>query len=694
MSAQTGLNAEASNNSGNSSSTHGPFPILSFGGETMDRNQFFNHPSMYQPAFTGIIPSTSSSTAGTWLANLKLHILSHRHADGTPCSNVLEHAVNADSEEDPSFVAAHTKLIQHILQPEKDKCTRLETELESLRRDRDRIQKLYDEAKVHIVTPPPSSSVAGSKRKPDHQDNPDRRRPPPTQKPRSSASSRMPYELVSYSSLGPAPFPSTAAMYTLCQHIKFRPGNDLSQLQFTFSDVGGLVPSPYIVNCARMRNEPDILSFPAGSMTGNQTPPDRLSELADLIELSGNEGNLVSLSRIRDSMGLAQILNEVISGCHLPTVLLPSPYHRLLSVNPDPNWSTFTRFWSPRDCINTPTDNEESWNDAPTAIPAIRTPGPTSTDCEHALFIFVHYDNKGHMGIIITNGGTIDLDSVVAYRIFTGTLPANRQDSIDYRVSFVRVAAWPGLYEHVLRVKNIAVNIDGHVTRCPPDLMRDTVGVVRHLADCGISVSRMNTMQHWALQYCIDTQQATHLPTHRREEYAHIYKFARLRSLFFPIPSLRPERTFTIPLHISRQSVLEYRRRHTVYGLLKSQGRLTEGYRLPTTPVPLYPSTALPLDITKLNIDRAPESDIASNTTVSSSPNLGTSTVASSSIDTQNAASNTITTGSSESSAQATQGSSAGRTTPAPQTGDQDVTMHDSNSSLNGILPGYGAMEH
>ncbi|KAF9256622.1 hypothetical protein L218DRAFT_1007171 [Marasmius fiardii PR-910] len=152
MSAQTGFNVEAPNNSGNSSSTHGPFPILSFGappsngenshptnvgtqfsgGETMDRNQFFNHPLMYQPAFTGIIPSTLSSTAGTWLANLKLHILSHQHANGTPCSNVLEHAVNADSEEDPSFIAAHTKLIQHILQPEKDKHTRLETELESL----------------------------------------------------------------------------------------------------------------------------------------------------------------------------------------------------------------------------------------------------------------------------------------------------------------------------------------------------------------------------------------------------------------------------------------------------------------------------------------------------------------------------------------------------------------------------------
>ena len=133
---------------GNPVHTHGPFPIMAFGAnngtqissQTNDGmqfsggenfgNSFANPPSMFSAS---MIPhSTPASSSGTWLANLKLAILSHKHYDGTPCFNVLEHAALADSEEDTSFIQAHSKLIQHICAPKRARCQTLETEKATL----------------------------------------------------------------------------------------------------------------------------------------------------------------------------------------------------------------------------------------------------------------------------------------------------------------------------------------------------------------------------------------------------------------------------------------------------------------------------------------------------------------------------------------------------------------------------------
>ncbi|KAL0566693.1 hypothetical protein V5O48_015312, partial [Marasmius crinis-equi] len=280
------LNLGNVNPSGNSVHTHGPFPILSFGasatnnfspptndglrfsgGENTVGNNFLNTPSMFNVPMNAI-SSSSSSSGGTWLANLKLAILTHKHADGTACSNVLEHAAIADSEEDPSFLAAHTKLIQHLISTEKERADKLEAENRYLRRENATLNSRRNEAPTQRDS---RTYNTGNKRKPDSQDTPDRRPPPPQSSSRSNVPEPFPSP-PSYNTLGSQAFPGRSTSTVLFQHAQFRPGFALSDCQVAWKEYGWLDIPDSMHDHADSNTLPDILAF-EGEPSGSQVFP-------------------------------------------------------------------------------------------------------------------------------------------------------------------------------------------------------------------------------------------------------------------------------------------------------------------------------------------------------------------------------------------------------------------------------------
>ncbi|KAF9256131.1 hypothetical protein L218DRAFT_1007749 [Marasmius fiardii PR-910] len=612
--------SHALNGSGNPVHTHGPFPIMSYGansvtdtgpqtnsgmcfsGENLGNN-YTSTPSLFSVPINGPNHSVSSPTSGTWLANLKLAILTHKHADGTPCSNVLEHAAIADSEEDKSFSAAHTRLVQHILAPERQHCMKLEAEntdlLATVRDLRNQLRRRGDELDARHNS---RSSIVGNKRKMESNDSPNRRPTPPNPPTATGSRDRDHFPIPpSYVNLGSEPYPGRQTATLLYQHANYRPGFNSAGVLATWNVSGWLDVPSYITKHASLRTLPEIISF-SGNACGSQLLPANDAELSALVSQSNEPGNFRALFRLRDSMGLGLILEGLNRELCISTTPIPSIIPKLLRTSPTPYWSSFTRYIDVND-VKMDTDAADHWNSSPCIIPTVRTPNSRTSDEDYALFTWVHYDNLGHLGIILTDDGHIQLDSVRGHRILSSITPARCTGIHEFRREFVRLVSWPGLYSSILKNKGISVNPSGHISRCPTELSRDVEGIARHLANCNVTETTVNHLFHWGMQYCLDVQDLLSIPESHRHELATIYKYGRIRSLFFPIHTDHLSDTYIKPSHINPYQVMEYRRRQFVHARWKDTNSLpSPDFKVLVHHVPRASPSAIPVSVAGLSL--------------------------------------------------------------------------------------------
>ncbi|KAL0067302.1 hypothetical protein AAF712_005528 [Marasmius tenuissimus] len=612
-----------------------PFPILSCGGENPGGNSFGNPINfMQQP----IAPSSG----GTWLANLKLAVISHKHADGSPCFNVLEHAVQADSEEDMSFTAAYNKLVDHFTAPEVAKRVELEKKLAAVTEERDNLardaQNRADDATQA------SRPLSGTKRKSEQDPASSHRRPPPPRASNTRTASPLPSP-PSYSTLGSEPYPNHATALAIYQHSRFRPGLEESP-DFEWNPTGFITASPYIQECARNQRLPDVLPF-MGSSRGNQLPPATPHLAERLISQAHTTGKLHYLLRLRDSMGLAQVLTTLKTTLRTDSLELAASFEPLISANPHPEWSTFTRFHFVDSTVQ-PSDSIANWSDGNSSkVPSVRTPGSRSTDDQYALFVWLHYESRGHMGIILTNSGYISLDSIMAHRVLHKMAPKEHRET--FRRESIRLVTWPGLYHQQLQVLGLEVNPAGTIKRCPAPLTTTLAGVVQHFADCGVTIAMVDLI---AIPH-----------PQQRNSFAQLYKFGRIRSLFYSIHSLRSERIYSVPDHIDRAEVLEYRRRQFLIGHWKKQPGADPDMKVPTIRIPTSPPQTVSVPVEQLHIS-----------------NSGNTSPSSQSLPSANSGSDEPTTV--EASTDVTPPSTSGATDASPQlVTDQDENMDKVDAS-------------
>ncbi|KAJ8096199.1 hypothetical protein PM082_000107 [Marasmius tenuissimus] len=645
-----------------------PFPILSCGGENPGGNSFGNPINfMQQP----IAPSSG----GTWLANLKLAVISHKHADGSPCFNVLEHAVQADSEEDMSFTAAYNKLVDHFTAPEVAKHVELEKKLAAVTEERDNLardaQNRADDATQA------SRPLSGTKRKSEQDPASSHRRPPPPRASNTRTASPLPSP-PSYSTLGSEPYPNHATALAIYQHSRFRPGLEESP-DFEWNPTGFITASPYIQECARNQRLPDVLPF-MGSSRGNQLPPATPHLAERLISQAHTTGKLHYLLRLRDSMGLAQVLTTLKTTLRTDSLELAASFEPLISANPHPEWSTFTRFHFVDSTVQ-PSDSIANWSDGNSSkVPSVRTPGSRSTDDQYALFVWLHYESRGHMGIILTNSGYISLDSIMAHRVLHKMAPKEHRET--FRRESIRLVTWPGLYHQQLQVLGLEVNPAGTIKRCPAPLTTTLAGVVQHFADCGVTIAMVDRMFHYGAQFCLDMQSSPFHTPEQRNSFAQLYKFGRIRSLFYSIHSLRSERIYSVPDHIDRAEVLEYRRRQFLIGHWKKQPGADPDMKVPTIRIPTSPPQTVSVPVEQLHISNSgntsPSSQSLPSANSGSDEPSTVTTISISGPDTQSSGSSATV----EASTDVTPPSTSGATDASPQlVTDQDENMDKVDAS-------------
>ncbi|KAF9257676.1 hypothetical protein L218DRAFT_1005918 [Marasmius fiardii PR-910] len=604
-------------NDGNNVHTHGPFPIMAFGvpstsfmmpstncvrsegGENQGIN-FQNPQAMFSGAMFPPVPPSSS---GTWLANLKLAILSHKHTDATPCFHVLEHAAIADSEEDPSFIQAHTRLVQHLSAPERARRESLEKENAALTAQNTSLAAENTSLKQQIAVMhthrdgKPNTNQSTNKRKPNSLESPDRRPPPPI--PDRDEPEVIPSP-PSYNDLGSEPYPSRDIATILYQHIHFRPGFDLAGSVAIWKEAGTLEIPHYIRDHLRYRTLPSILPF-SGTPLGSQSLPEDSNALATLVARAHTPGNFRTLLRLRDAIGLALVLNGIGREIHA-SVPIPSIISSTAKANPFPEWVEHTRFLLPEDAVRE-FDTAETWDLDPCRIPALRAPNVGSSDEDYALFVFVHYNNPGHLGILVTDSGFVLLDSIMAYRVVASLTPPKRNGVHEFRREFVRLVTRPSLYSELLKTLRISVVPTEKLSACPVNLSKDVLGIARHLANCGVSSTKVANMFHWGMQFCLDIQGLTTVEASRRREFAEIYKYARIRSLFFPIYRPKDDRTYSIPSHIKPSEILEYRRRHFVWDHWRTTNTLpSPDFRISVKHYSRYPPKSVPISVQPLSL--------------------------------------------------------------------------------------------
>ncbi|KAK1227978.1 hypothetical protein PQX77_009025 [Marasmius sp. AFHP31] len=339
----------------------------------------------------------------------------------------------------------------------------------------------------------PRSFVVGNKRKLDSNNSPNCRPTPPT--PPTASQDRDPFPLPpSYVNLGSEPYPGRQTATLLYQHANYQPGFDSAGVLATWNSSGWLDVPSYITKHASLCTLPEIILF-SRTACGSQLLPDSDAELSALVSQSNEPGNFRALFCLRDSMGFRLILQGLNRELCTSTTPIPSIIPKLLRTSLTPYWSSFTRYIDINN-VKMDTDAADRWNPSPCIIPTIHTPNSRTSNEDYTLFTWVHYDNLGHLGIILTDDGHVQLDSVRGHRILSAITPARRTGIHKFRREFVRLASWPGLYSAILKEKGILVNPSGHISRCLTELSRDVEGIARHLANCNVTKVTVNHLFH------------------------------------------------------------------------------------------------------------------------------------------------------------------------------------------------------
>ncbi|KAK7444297.1 hypothetical protein VKT23_015309 [Stygiomarasmius scandens] len=527
---------------------------------------------------------------GTWSVNSKLNVIIHNHADGTPCSDILQHTALAHATEDNSYIEAQKTLANHFTKPILRELETAKAEIESQRHRRRKVEDELDTLRASLENSR-RSLPHSSKRKINDSDrmDVDNDIPPPK---KVHQSRLVP---IGYHTIGQSPFPNIEQLYTCIQYGRFRLGFSHMDLDFTWSaETGLIVATADIIEHVKRKKLPraveiDVNRYP---LEGSQSLPRSLEGIEKLVEAANQRGNLTGLYRFREAHGLALLLDYLTRESR--TSLFIGDEREIIKKSVYPQWAVFTTFINPEEHTQD-NDGFAEWEKTPSRVPALPPANTSTPDDKFANYVFVHYEPRSHAGIIMTDSGFVDLDTIAANRTFTAMVPQDHDLISIFKVRFVELVAKPGLYEHILRSQNIRIDTSGSVAPCARTDIDSLITLAKHFAHCGITLTKTNSMLRWAWQYCIDIQSLSTVNRDIALRYARVFQVSRYRSLFYPIAPANPSHIYSIPEHWDRAEILEYRRRSFVYRALRDSGLATKR-QIPKIPVPVDPPLKADVD--------------------------------------------------------------------------------------------------
>ncbi|KAF9256287.1 hypothetical protein L218DRAFT_1007542 [Marasmius fiardii PR-910] len=190
-----------------------------------------------------------------------------------------------------------------------------------------------------------------------------------------------------------------------------------------------------------------------------------------------------------------------------------------------------------------------------------------------AEWMFIHGELTVILSIVFSDSGFYDTECIRAYQILsflTPTCTANERENYDtFHFTAVSFLSKARLSKELLQKYNLVVAPSIHLTTATGSLPYDYEYVAKPFADCGLSVATINSMLHFAWQFCTDMQTLTINPTQGKAKYAAALNEARFRAMFYPIAAPGPHAIQHVPKHWNMANITEYRRCQAQRTLLK-----------------------------------------------------------------------------------------------------------------------------
>ncbi|KAJ3731481.1 hypothetical protein DFJ43DRAFT_1040012 [Lentinula guzmanii] len=229
--------------------------------------------------------------------------------------------------------------------------------------------------------------------------------------------------------------------------------------------------------------------------------------------------------------------------------------------------------------VGEPWDTERDPNKP--RVPSLATPDLSDTVDSWALWLIVNATTKEHPGITWTQSGHVDLATVQTHlllhrliRGIFGTVDVYtervRTAKKNFVLHFIDIVAIPDLYGQKLSELEIVANSgEGIDFKSNSSIFEENSEVVKHLADCGVSVDDMAEGFAFGQQWIID--KTWDLEPHSLEfrRYQNLLKRSRARLQFTHVVPI-DNRSWTLPEEWNMEDVVEHRRRKHIQNLYRN----------------------------------------------------------------------------------------------------------------------------
>ncbi|KAJ3986119.1 hypothetical protein F5890DRAFT_1552534 [Lentinula detonsa] len=229
--------------------------------------------------------------------------------------------------------------------------------------------------------------------------------------------------------------------------------------------------------------------------------------------------------------------------------------------------------------VGEPWDTERDPNKP--RVPSLATPDLSDTVDSWALWLIVNATTREHPGITWTQSGHVDLATVQTHlllhrliRGIFGTVDVYtervRTAKKNFVLHFIDIVAIPDLYGQKLSELEIVANSgEGIDFKSNSSIFEENSEVVKHLADCGVSVDDMAEGFAFGQQWIID--KTWDLEPHSLEfrRYQNLLKRSRARLQFTHVVPI-DNRSWTLPEEWNMEDVVEHRRRKHIQNLYRN----------------------------------------------------------------------------------------------------------------------------
>ncbi|KAJ4476476.1 hypothetical protein C8J55DRAFT_490165 [Lentinula edodes] len=206
-------------------------------------------------------------------------------------------------------------------------------------------------------------------------------------------------------------------------------------------------------------------------------------------------------------------------------------------------------------------------------VPSFPTPDLNESTETWALWCLVHANIRDHPGITWTHSGFVDLATVqmhlILHRLIRGIFGTVdfytervRTAKKNFTNHFIDIVAIPDLYGQKLSELDIVVN--GAIDfKASASFFEHSNDVVKHLADCGITVDDMAEGFAYGQQLICDKMQVLNVDSKEYRRYINLSKRARARLQFTHIIPIEG-RTWRLPNEWTMDNIIEHRRRKLI----------------------------------------------------------------------------------------------------------------------------------